>query len=88
MIPNDNPTLGHENIEYNSGNTPGEDETLAKGEITNNDGSIVETLDTAFHGKPGFSEGQNISGSNRAGYYEERSEGKTEAEQELDGAKD
>jgi len=53
-------------------------------EIANNDGSLIETLDTAFHNKPGVAEGTNESGSNRAGYYEERSQGKTDAEEELE----
>jgi hypothetical protein len=53
-------------------------------EIATNDGSVIETLDTAFHGKPGWSEGENLSGSNRADYYEARSNGKSDAEEELD----
>jgi hypothetical protein len=53
-------------------------------EITTNDGSVIETLDTAFHGKPGWSEGENVSGSNRADYYEARSYGKTDTDEELD----
>ena len=53
-------------------------------EIATNDGSVIETLDTAFHGQPGWSEGENPSGSNRADYYEARSQGKSDAEEELD----
>lgn len=53
-------------------------------EIATNDGSVIETLDTALHGKPGWSEGENLSGSNRADYYEARSYGKTDVEEELD----
>jgi hypothetical protein len=53
-------------------------------EIATNDGSVIETLDTDFHGKPGVSEGENLSGSDRADYYESRSQGKTDAEEELD----
>jgi len=53
-------------------------------EIANNDGSIIETLDTVFHGSPGWSDGENISGSNRADYYEARSNGKSDVEEELD----
>lgn len=53
-------------------------------EIATDDGSVIETLDTAFHGKPGWSEGENISGSNRADYYEARSYGKSDVEEELD----
>ncbi|MGZ5133502.1 MAG: hypothetical protein ACXWCG_00065 [Flavitalea sp.] len=53
-------------------------------EIATNDGSVIETLDTALHGKPGWSEGENISGSNRTDYYEARSYGKSDVEEELD----
>ncbi|MBC7829530.1 MAG: hypothetical protein H7122_17425 [Chitinophagaceae bacterium] len=53
-------------------------------EIATNDGSVVETLDTALHGTPGWSEGENLSGSSRADYYEARSYGKSDAEEELD----
>ena len=53
-------------------------------EIATNDGSVIETLDTAFHGTPGWSEGENISGSNRADYYEARSNGKSDVEEEQD----
>lgn len=53
-------------------------------EIATNDGSVIETLDTAFHGTPGWSEGENISGSNRADYYEARSNGKSDSEEEVD----
>ena len=57
-------------------------------EITTNDGAVVETLDTVFHDKPGWVEGENISGSNRADYYERRSYGKTDVEEELDARKE
>jgi hypothetical protein len=53
-------------------------------EIATNDGSVIETMDTAFHNKPGVSEGENLSGSDRADYYESRSQGKSDAEEELD----
>lgn len=53
-------------------------------DVATNDGSVVETLDTAFHNKPGWSEGENLSGSDRADYYEARSDGKSDAEEELD----
>ena len=53
-------------------------------EIATNDGSVIETLDTTLHGTPGWSEGENISGSNRADYYEARSYGKTDVEEELE----
>lgn len=53
-------------------------------EMATNDGAVVETLDTALHNKPGVTEGENPSGSDRADYYEARSQGKTDAEEELD----
>lgn len=56
-------------------------------EIATNDGSVIETLDTALHGKPGWSEGENPSGSNRADYYEARSTGRSDAEEEMDEIK-
>jgi hypothetical protein len=57
-------------------------------EVATNDGTVVETLDTAFHNKPGLAEGENLSGSDRADYYEARSQGKTDAEEELDALND
>ena len=56
-------------------------------EIATNDGSVIETLDTVFHGKPGWSEGENPSGSSRADYYEARSTGRSDAEEEMDELK-
>lgn len=53
-------------------------------EVAMNDGAVIETLDTAFHHKPGVAEGENLSGSNRADYYESHSYGKTDSEEELD----
>jgi hypothetical protein len=53
-------------------------------EVATNDGAVVETLDTAFHNKPGVAEGENFSGSSRADYYEARSQGKSDVEEELD----
>lgn len=52
-------------------------------DLATNDGSIVETLDTAFHNKPGVAEGENLSGSDRADYYEAWSQGKSDAEEEI-----
>ena len=57
-------------------------------EIATNDGAVIETLDTALHGIPGWTDGENISGSNRADYYEARSNGKTDVEEELDDLRD
>lgn len=53
-------------------------------DVANNDGSVLETLDTAFHDKPGRAEGESVSGSNKAGYYDERSYGKSDDAEELD----
>ena len=57
-------------------------------EIATDDGAVIETLDTAFHNKPGVAEGLNLSGSDRADYYEARSYGKTDSEEELDTLQD
>jgi len=51
-------------------------------EITNNDGSVIETLDTDFHNKPGYIHNHSLAGSNRADYYEKRSQGKSDTEEE------
>lgn len=53
-------------------------------EITNNDGSVKETLDTAFHDTPGYISNHSLAGSNRAEYYEKRSQGKSDTEEEQD----
>jgi hypothetical protein len=53
-------------------------------DVATNDGSVVETLDTAFHDVPGFHGGENLSGSNRADYYEARSQSKSDTEEELE----
>jgi hypothetical protein len=61
------------------------DETLNTNDVATNDGSVVETLDTAFHDVPGFnSHDDNISGSNRTDYYEARSNSKSDTEEELE----
>lgn len=67
-----------EDVEFN------EDEVLNAGELANNDGSVVETLDTAFHDLPGYIKDHSLAGSNRADYYEARSDGKSDSEEELD----
>jgi len=51
-------------------------------EVTNNDGSVKETLDTAFHDIPGYISDHSLSGSNRADYYEKRSQGMSDTEEE------
>jgi hypothetical protein len=51
-------------------------------EITNNDGSVIETLDTDFHNIPGYINRHSLAGSNRADYYEQRSQGKSDTEEE------
>ena len=84
----DSPQKNQEKKNQLENKKPDRDDQLTAGhdtpEIATNDGSVIETLDTAFHGIPGWSEGENISGSNRADYYEARSNGKSDAEEELD----
>ena len=84
----DPPQKKQEKKNLSENKKPDRDDQLTAGhdtpEIATNDGSVIETLDTAFHGIPGWSEGENISGSNRADYYEARSNGKSDAEEELD----
>ncbi|TDH18406.1 hypothetical protein EXU57_23365 [Segetibacter sp. 3557_3] len=62
--------------------TAEEEEVLNRGEITNNDGSVIETLDTAFHDKPGYISDHSPAGSNRAEYYEARSDGQSDSDEE------
>jgi hypothetical protein len=51
-------------------------------DLATNDGGVIDTLDTAFHGKPGVAEGTNPSGSSRADYYEQRPYGQSDAAEE------
>jgi hypothetical protein len=62
------------------------DEGSSNKDVATNDGSVLETLDTAFHNVPGYSysSGENFSGSNRVDYYEARSQSKSDTEEELD----
>ena len=87
-ISNDDLQKEEENTKPSKDKKPDRDDLLTAGhdtpEITTNDGSVIETLDTAFHGTPGWSDGENISGSNRADYYEARSNGKSDSEEEVD----
>jgi hypothetical protein len=53
-------------------------------DVATNDGSVLESLDTAFHDKPGYTDDNSVSGSNRDDYYEERSSGKSDDEEELE----
>ena len=55
----------------------------ANNDLATNDGAVIETLDTAFHNKPGIVEGINLSGSNRADYYEGQSYGQSDAAEEI-----
>jgi hypothetical protein len=57
-------------------------------EITNNDGSVIETLDATFHDTPGFIGDHSIAGSNRADFYEKRSQGKSDTAEEQDYVRD
>jgi hypothetical protein len=51
-------------------------------EITKNDGSVIETLDIDFHNQPGYVTDHSLAGSNRADYYEKRSQGMSDTEEE------
>ncbi|MBD0288826.1 MAG: hypothetical protein ICV51_16980 [Flavisolibacter sp.] len=88
MVSEQNTALQPEGTDRDNNNAAAsEDKKTSEGhntEIATNDGSVTETLDTAFHGTPGWSEGENLSGSNRADYYESRSYGKTDVEEELE----
>jgi hypothetical protein len=54
-------------------------------DVATNDGAVLETLDTAFHGVPQHADNEeNLSGSDRADLYEKRSYGKPDDEEELD----
>ena len=53
-------------------------------EITNNDGSVKETFDTAFHGTPGDILEHSVAGSNRAEFYEARSQGQSDVDEETE----
>ncbi len=53
-------------------------------DVATNDGSVLESLDTAFHNKPGYTNDNIVSCSNRADYDEEISSGKSDNEDELD----
>lgn len=59
----------------------------ANNDLATNDGGVIETLDTAFHNRPGVAEGINPSGSNRSDYYEGRSYGQSDAAEEMKPAK-
>lgn len=80
---NNDATEDNDNSTYSNG-----DDTLSGGnqieEIANNDGSITETLDTAFHNQPGFIDGHSPAGSNRADYYEKRSQGQSDTDEETE----
>ena len=87
-VTNTDPQEEMETTKQSEDKKPDRDDRLTAGhdtpEITTNDGSVIETLDTAFHGTPGWSDGENISGSSRADYYEARSNGKSDSEEEMD----
>lgn len=52
-------------------------------DLATNDGSVIGTLDAAFHNKSGVAEDKNLAGSNRADNYENNSSGKSDAEEEV-----
>lgn len=79
------PTTAQETTEKEAAWEPPVAEPIGiSNDLATNDGSIAETLDTAFHNKPGVAEGENPSGSDRADYYEARSQGESDAKEELD----
>lgn len=77
-------TAEKEQAKEQSSYTPQTTSEQINNDLATNDGAILETLDTAFHQKPGVAEGENLSGSDRADYYEARSQGKSDAEEETD----
>lgn len=64
-------------------NTTRNDSPPYSNDLATNDGAVVETLDTAFHNKPGVSERENPSASDRADLYERRPDGNSDAEEEV-----
>ncbi len=66
-----------------------EDETAKHigNDIATNDGSVLSTLDIAFHNIPGYINHNSDSGSNRADYYESKSSGKADDEEEIEAVK-
>jgi hypothetical protein len=87
--PNENTNTTDTEDNYKSWNTRDAlDESnlkaIATNDVATNDGSTIESLDTALHNKPGYAEGETISGSNRADFYEARSGGKSDVEEELE----
>lgn len=65
------------------------DEELTKitpetNDVATNTGTTIDTLDAAFHNALGISKGNELTGSNRADYYESNAYGKSDAEEELD----
>lgn len=65
------------------------DEELSKitpeiNDVATNTGTTIDTLDAAFHNALGISKGNELTGSNRADYYESNAYGKSDAEEELD----
>lgn len=63
-------------------NNPHKAAQQSTNDLATNDGAVVESLDTAFHQKPGVAKGLNSSGSSRAGYYEEKLYGQSDAQEE------
>ncbi len=53
-------------------------------DVATNSGTTIDTLDAAFHNALGISKGNELTGSNRADYYESNAYGKSDAEEELD----
>jgi hypothetical protein len=70
-------------IEPSSWNNPFEEAPQHSNELATNDGGVIETLDTAFHNKPGVAERTDLEGSNRADYFEANPNGQSDAEEEV-----
>ena len=69
--------------EQPSWNNPPEAAPQPSNDLATNDGGVIGTLDTAFHNKSGVAESTNLSGSNRADYYETPAYGQSNAEEEV-----
>jgi hypothetical protein len=66
-----------------SWNVPSEAAPQSSNDLATNDGGVIETLDSAFHNKPGEVERTALEGSNRADYFEAYPNGKSDAEEEV-----
>jgi hypothetical protein len=83
IAPKQNTTTEEDKVEQPKTNSSGDADQQNNNELATNDGAVIETLDTVFHKKPVVADGINPSGSSRADYYEERSNGQSDAEEEV-----